>query len=110
MSNNCMSFGRMLFKGDFLTSNDGRSKAIFQDDGNFVVYQDFKVRWASNTVNKDALQIIMQADGNLVMYTNQVPIWSTKTNGGNANVYPFLRLTNEVAARHGYISAATVSE
>uniref|UniRef100_A0A6Q2ZIK0 Bulb-type lectin domain-containing protein n=1 Tax=Esox lucius TaxID=8010 RepID=A0A6Q2ZIK0_ESOLU len=95
MSTNYMSVGRILFKGDYLLSNNRKSKAIFQDDGNFVVYTNDKAVWASNTANTAALQVIMQGDGNLVIYTNQSPIWSSKTSGGNKDVLPFLRLNDE---------------
>ncbi|KAJ8005044.1 hypothetical protein DPEC_G00142550 [Dallia pectoralis] len=96
MRNNFMSVGMTLFKGDFLTSKDGRSTAIFQDDGNFVVYRNGKVRWASNTVNHEALYLVMQADGNLVIYTKQGPIWASNTCAKEIpSVHPFLRLTDE---------------
>uniref|UniRef100_A0A3P8ZZX7 Bulb-type lectin domain-containing protein n=1 Tax=Esox lucius TaxID=8010 RepID=A0A3P8ZZX7_ESOLU len=95
MCTNYMSVGRILFKGDYLLSNNRKSKAIFQDDGNFVVYTNERAVWASNTANTDALQVIMQGDGNLVIYTNQSPIWSSKTSGGNKDVLPFLRLNDE---------------
>lgn len=61
------------------TNNKGGDKAIFQADGNFVLY-DFDKRpiWASNTMGRGAY-MLLQNDGNLVMYDKQDKyVWSTK--------------------------------
>ncbi|OJW76691.1 MAG: hypothetical protein BGO59_20845 [Spirosoma sp. 48-14] len=61
------------------TNNKGGDKAIFQADGNFVLY-DFDKRpiWASNTKGRGAY-MLLQNDGNLVMYDRQDKyVWSTK--------------------------------
>ncbi|XP_036418603.1 mannose-specific lectin-like [Colossoma macropomum] len=77
MSRNALSTNQELHKGDYLISNDGNHKAIFQDDGNFVVYS-MKPVWASDTWNKPGTRLIMQEDGNLVIYTNDgKPLWAS---------------------------------
>ncbi|XP_034717424.1 mannose-specific lectin-like isoform X4 [Etheostoma cragini] len=84
MSKNFLSINEQLSMGQFLMSNNKKSKAIFQDDGNFVVYavsnSPHKAVWATGTNGSDAVRVIMQADGNLVMY-NQAdqPKWSSGT-------------------------------
>ncbi|XP_014874519.1 mannose-specific lectin-like [Poecilia latipinna] len=77
MSRNYMSKNDELRKGDYLMSNNGQWKAVFQDDGNFVIY-GWKPIWASDTCGSDVTRLIMQADCNLVMYNqcNQ-PKWAT---------------------------------
>ncbi|KAM9481614.1 B-type lectin plumieribetin-like [Clarias gariepinus] len=80
MSRNFLSINDELHKGDFLLSNNREYKAIFQDDGNFVVY-GWRPVWASNTCGvRDAHRLIMQEDCNLVMYTPCKPVWATDTN------------------------------
>ncbi|KAF1373165.1 hypothetical protein PFLUV_G00257480 [Perca fluviatilis] len=79
MSKNFLSKNEQLLKDQFLISNNGKYKAIFQGDGNFVVYGD-KVVWATGTDGSDAVRVIMQADGNLVMYNqSDQPKWSSGT-------------------------------
>ncbi|XP_039645431.1 mannose-specific lectin-like [Perca fluviatilis] len=84
MTKNFLSINDQLHMGQFLMSNSRQYKAIFQDDGNFVVYacanSPHKAVWATGTNGSDAVRVIMQADGNLVMYnqSNQ-PKWSSGT-------------------------------
>ncbi|XP_072527968.1 B-type lectin plumieribetin-like [Salminus brasiliensis] len=79
MSRNTLYTNQELHKGDYLISNDRNYKAIFQDDGNFVVY-GWKPIWASDTYGKPVTRLIMQEDGNLVMYTNDgTPLWASNT-------------------------------
>uniref|UniRef100_A0AAR2J2B1 Bulb-type lectin domain-containing protein n=1 Tax=Pygocentrus nattereri TaxID=42514 RepID=A0AAR2J2B1_PYGNA len=51
--------------------------ALFQDDGNFVVY-GWKPIWASDTCGKAGTRLIMQGDGNLVLYICQ-PLWASNS-------------------------------
>ncbi|XP_040922103.1 lectin-like [Toxotes jaculatrix] len=67
MSRNFISKNDELRKGDYLLSNNREWKAIFQNDGNFVIY-GWKPVWASDTDGSDAFRLCMQADCNLVMY------------------------------------------
>ncbi|TDH00091.1 hypothetical protein EPR50_G00183860 [Perca flavescens] len=80
MKKNFLSKNEQLFKDELLVSNNGKWQAIFQGDGNFVVYGDSKPVWASGTNGSDRYRVIMQADGNLVMYNNNnQAVWSTNT-------------------------------
>ncbi|XP_027026969.1 mannose-specific lectin-like [Tachysurus fulvidraco] len=80
MSRNFLSMDEELQKGDFLLSNNKEYKAIFQEDGNFVVY-GWKPIWASNTCGQTcANRLIMQEDCNCVMYSDDTPLWATNTN------------------------------
>ncbi|XP_053180640.1 B-type lectin plumieribetin-like [Scomber japonicus] len=67
MSRNYLSKNDELRRGDYMMSNNGQWKAIFQDDGNFVIY-GWKPVLASDTAGLDAIRLCMQADCNLVMY------------------------------------------
>merc|ERR1739838_998200 len=67
MSRNYLSKNDELRRGDFLMSNNGQFKAVFQDDGNFVLY-GWKPIWSSDTAGSDATRLCMQHDCNLVMY------------------------------------------
>ncbi|TKS87599.1 hypothetical protein D9C73_021723 [Collichthys lucidus] len=79
MSKNYLSKNDELRKGDYLMSNNGQWKAIFQDDGNFVIY-GWKPVWASDTWGSDAVRLCMQSDCNLVMYNQcDSPRWCTRT-------------------------------
>ncbi|KAL7836089.1 hypothetical protein AOLI_G00273730 [Acnodon oligacanthus] len=79
MSRNSLFTNQELHKGDFLISNDRNYKAIFQDDGNFVIY-GWKPLWASNTYGKPVTRLIMQGDGNLVLYTGDgQPLWASNS-------------------------------
>jgi len=46
--------GQNMQREDYLLSQDGRFKAIFQNDGNFVIYQNGSSIWSSNT-NKNGI-------------------------------------------------------
>ncbi|XP_075937061.1 B-type lectin plumieribetin-like [Anarhichas minor] len=94
MSKNYLSRNDELRKGDTLMSNNREWKAVFQDDGNFVIY-GWKPEWASDTYGSDAIRLCMQADCNLVMYNkSEEPKWSTNTYGPEANMCR-LYLTDE---------------
>uniref|UniRef100_A0A3B4EJS6 Bulb-type lectin domain-containing protein n=1 Tax=Pygocentrus nattereri TaxID=42514 RepID=A0A3B4EJS6_PYGNA len=76
MSRNTLFTNQELHKGESLISTDGNHKAIFQDDGNFVVY-GWKPIWASDTCGKAGTRLIMQEDVNLVLYTwDGQPLWA----------------------------------
>ncbi|CAJ1082561.1 hypothetical protein L3Q82_004659 [Xyrichtys novacula] len=80
MSRNYLSKNDELRRGDYLISNNKKWKAVFQDDGNFVIYGWTPV-WTSDTYGSDAFRLCMQADCNLVMYNRgDVLRWHTNTN------------------------------
>uniref|UniRef100_A0A3Q0R525 Bulb-type lectin domain-containing protein n=1 Tax=Amphilophus citrinellus TaxID=61819 RepID=A0A3Q0R525_AMPCI len=79
MSKNSLSTNQELLKGEYLLSENGNYKAIFQEDGNFVIY-GWKPIWATATNGKNPSRIILQGDLNLVMYTqDNKPVWSSGT-------------------------------
>ncbi|KAI9516669.1 hypothetical protein NQZ68_013725 [Dissostichus eleginoides] len=92
MSRNFLSKNDELFKGDRLVSGNGEFKAIFQDDGNFVVYGPV---WASDTAGSSPFCLIMQDDCNLVMYDEGgKAMWHTNTSKSDCNLCHVL-LTDE---------------
>ncbi|KAM6971089.1 B-type lectin plumieribetin-like [Tautogolabrus adspersus] len=94
MSRNFLSKTIELLKGDFLISNNGEYKAVFQDDSNFVVY-GWKPVWSTDTAGSDAFRLCMQGDCNLVMYSKcEIPKWHTDTHFATVNAC-CLRLTDD---------------
>ncbi|KAM3860831.1 B-type lectin plumieribetin-like [Diretmus argenteus] len=79
MSKNYLSKNDELRKGDYLMSNNREWKAVFQEDGNFVIY-GWKPMWSTDTANSDAFRLCMQEDCNLVMYNKAgKPMWHTNS-------------------------------
>uniref|UniRef100_A0A3Q3WKG1 Bulb-type lectin domain-containing protein n=1 Tax=Mola mola TaxID=94237 RepID=A0A3Q3WKG1_MOLML len=94
MSKNFLSKNDELHRGDYLLSNNGEWKAVFQNDSNFVIY-GWKPVWASDTYGTDAYRLCMQGDCNLVMYNkNNEPKWNTNTCKRGSNTY-LLTLTDD---------------
>ncbi|XP_054479220.1 B-type lectin plumieribetin-like [Anoplopoma fimbria] len=94
MSRNYLSRNDELRRGDYLMSNNREWKAIFQDDGNFVVY-GWKSVWATGTNGSDVFRLCMQADNNLVMYNKDGSAkWSTGTYMSDVNMCR-LQLTDD---------------
>ncbi|MBN3815983.1 lectin [Paraburkholderia sp. Se-20369] len=62
------------------TNGKAVSKAIMQQDGNFVIYGYPGAIWATGTNGKPNSTLIVQNDGNVVVYEPQVPVWATGTN------------------------------
>jgi len=63
------------------TNGKAVSKAIMQQDGNFVIYGYPNAVWATNTNGKPNATLIVQNDGNVVIYEPTVPIWASNTAG-----------------------------
>ena len=77
-----MRSGEVLNPGQSIVSSDGRSRFIYQDDGNLVLYRDGAALWASRTDGRGVGVCIMQADGNLVLYTpGGKAVWASGTDG-----------------------------
>ncbi|XP_047468127.1 mannose-specific lectin-like [Mugil cephalus] len=94
MSRNFLSGDEELRNGDYLLSNNGQYKAVFQDDGNFVIYT-WKPVWASDTYGSGAYRLCMQEDCNLVMYNKSgEPKWHTNTHCSDCKVCR-LQLTDD---------------
>lgn len=59
-------------------------KAVFQTDGNLVVYRGsgnnpMQAIWASNTAGQGATRLTLQTDGNMVIYRSYTPLWNANT-------------------------------
>ncbi|XP_068160655.1 B-type lectin plumieribetin-like [Antennarius striatus] len=67
MSINYMSKNDELRRGDSLISNNKMFEAIFQDDGNFVIYTKGEALWASGTNASEGFRLCLQGDCNLVI-------------------------------------------
>jgi hypothetical protein len=63
------------------TNGKAVSKAIMQQDGNFVIYGFPNAIWATNTAGKPNSTLIVQNDGNVVIYEPTVPVWASNTAG-----------------------------
>ncbi|XP_051267384.1 uncharacterized protein LOC127369753 isoform X1 [Dicentrarchus labrax] len=86
MSRNFLSKNDELRRGDYLLSNNKEWKAIFQDDGNFIIY-GWKPMWASDTSGSDTVRLCMQEDCNLVMYNkDSQPRWHTNSSKSSCNM------------------------
>lgn len=71
-----------LYRGQSLTSCDGRFTLSMQDDGNLVLYQSGTPLWASGTVGEPSAEMLMQADGSVVIYSSSAaPLWASGTDG-----------------------------
>ncbi|KAM7380867.1 hypothetical protein PAMP_004137 [Pampus punctatissimus] len=96
MSKNSISTEQELRKGESLVSVSGKHTAVFQEDGNFVIYTEGHPIWSSKTDGSCASRIILQRDNNLVMYSHEGPIWATDTwTPDRASTRMRLTLTNE---------------
>ncbi|MGH0173555.1 UNVERIFIED_CONTAM: hypothetical protein FKN15_068462 [Acipenser sinensis] len=80
---NKLELDDFLTMGQSIFSANGKYKAIFQNDGNFVVYEYHEgvPIWASDTWGKwDADKVIMQGDCNLVINDiNGTALWQSNT-------------------------------
>ncbi|TWW70801.1 hypothetical protein D4764_17G0002840 [Takifugu flavidus] len=94
MSVTVLKNGSELKRGDSVLSKNSQWIALFQHDGNFVVYRTEPV-WASDTSGMDPTRLCMQGDCNLVMYNDEDKArWHTNTSKGSCNTC-VLSLTNE---------------
>jgi hypothetical protein len=54
--------------------------AVFQADGNFVLYsRDNSTLWSSRTDGHDGAILVLQADGNLTILNRSDVLWATGT-------------------------------
>ncbi|MBF0110770.1 MAG: hypothetical protein HQL76_16510 [Magnetococcales bacterium] len=66
------------------SGGNGTYYAVFQEDGNFVLYNSsYGAEWNSDTDNKDypAYYLGMETDGNLVIKRGSTLRWESKTSG-----------------------------
>ena len=75
----------VLKPGEELLSKNGRYRAAYLTDGNFVVYDgppaNNKWIWQTRTNGQPGTALAMLADGNLVLYRDTTPLWQTATHG-----------------------------
>jgi hypothetical protein len=64
------------------SGTDGRSvtRAVMQDDGNFVVYGPNAAQWETQTAGSSGKFLVLQDDGNLVIYPAGPAVWQSQTN------------------------------
>ncbi|VTU41125.1 D-mannose binding lectin [Variovorax sp. PBS-H4] len=75
---------QVIYKGQLLSSEDGRYRLIMQDDGNLVYYRtsDWSARWWTSTQTTGGHLAVMQGDGNFVVYdASWRALWQTETSG-----------------------------
>ncbi len=76
-----LAIGEKLERGQSLTSRNGAYTLTLQDDGNLVLYSGSDAVWSTGTNGQDAQRLEVQKDGNVVLYTSDKPIWHTDTKG-----------------------------
>ena len=72
-----------LTPGQYLRSVNARFAAVMQGDGNFVLYDNGRPRWATNTTYLGTVMAV-QGDGNLVVYGPGGALWASGTAGSGA--------------------------
>ncbi|XP_073344173.1 B-type lectin plumieribetin-like [Pagrus major] len=99
MTTNKLSKNEKLNKGEFLRSNNLAWRAVFQGNGNFVIYdeEERNAKWATGTHGSGANRLCMQSDCSLVLYDGKnKPIWSSGTYINEADVdICHVELTND---------------
>jgi len=66
------------------TQNKPVTECVMQDDGNLVLYDQFKTpHWSSNTHGNQGAEFKLQDDGNGCIYSQGRCIWATQTYGKN---------------------------
>lgn len=72
--------------GAFCLAVSGSSyyKAVFQTDGNLVVYKStngspLQATWSSGTAGMGATRLTFQTDGNMVIYRSYTALWHSNT-------------------------------
>lgn len=76
-----LTTGQSLIPGQYLLSPDRQSTLVLQNDGNLVLYSNFKPVWWTGTNGYKVERLVMQADGNLVLYGKSGALWNTETSG-----------------------------
>ena len=75
----------MLELGQSVSSSDGRSRLLFRNDGNLVLYREMEALWSSGTIGTGAQRVVMQHDGDLAIYRHPAygaePVWRSRSGG-----------------------------
>ncbi|KAF7641714.1 hypothetical protein LDENG_00274100 [Lucifuga dentata] len=79
MSKDSISAGQELRLENYLLSNNGNYKAVFEHNGNLVIYT-WKQVWSSQTSSESPVQAFLATDGNLIMYNkNGSKVWDSRS-------------------------------
>uniref|UniRef100_A0A3Q3Q179 Bulb-type lectin domain-containing protein n=1 Tax=Monopterus albus TaxID=43700 RepID=A0A3Q3Q179_MONAL len=62
-----ISTNQTLLKGEAIFSRSGNYKAVFETNGNFVLYE-WKQKWASETSHLNGDCIVLEDDSTLAIY------------------------------------------
>jgi hypothetical protein len=68
-----------LPKGQALTSANGRFRAVYEEGGDFAVYDGDVRLWSAGTDGEPSTRLAFQRDGNIVIYNGSTPIYSTNS-------------------------------
>jgi CHAP domain len=71
--------GQFLSANQSIVSPNGAYTAVFQTDGNFVVYGPTGAIWSTRTNGSGAYVLAVQRDGNVVAYSGHGAVWNTRT-------------------------------
>lgn len=86
LATNQLSPGTTMNAGDYIVSPNGKFVTTMQYDGNLVTYAGNKAVWSSGTAGAFGNYAIFQNDGNLVVYNSgNSPLWWSTTWGEGAN-------------------------
>ena len=79
--NSTLAASEKLLPGDFLASPDEQYFLYMQTDGNFCLYRQGRLLWASWTQGHPGAYAVMQSDGNLCIYPagGGTELWMTAT-------------------------------
>ncbi|XP_029995456.1 comitin-like [Sphaeramia orbicularis] len=95
MSKTSISTNQEMRKGDYLLSTNGNYKAVFQEDGNFVIYT-WAPMWSTGTCDKGGFRIVLQEDNNLVMYNKAYrAVWASSSYSNETSNRMRLTMTDD---------------
>jgi hypothetical protein len=74
--------GRILYRGQYLASQNVQYALVFQSDSRAVLYHNGYMWDIPGSLNSGADRLIMQGDGNLVLYRpNNTVVWHSVSSG-----------------------------
>jgi hypothetical protein len=86
LATNTLSPGTTMNAGDYIVSPNGKFVTTMQYDGNLVTYAGSRAVWSSGTAGNYGNYAIFQNDGNFVVYNaGNGPLWWSTTWGVGAN-------------------------
>lgn len=86
LATNTLGPGTTMNAGDYIVSPNGKFVTTMQYDGNLVTYAGSKAVWSSGTAGNFGNYAIFQNDGNFVVYNaGNGPLWWSTTWGVGAN-------------------------